>query len=113
MQNGGHVGFDSNGNIIKDSDGNVVDMQANLDALMAARAERSDQYAYMNGIEEFITSAAPQKSWKNGWGLWGGYKEDYANWEAEQQRLNEERCSHIMSISRIRSNMMKNILQYQ
>lgn len=90
VQNGGHVGFDSNGNIIKDSDGNVVDMQANLDALMAARAERSDQYAYMNGIEEFITSAAPQKSWKNGWGLWGGYKEDYANWEAEQQRLNEE-----------------------
>ncbi|MCM1269365.1 MAG: hypothetical protein NC247_01900, partial [Ruminococcus flavefaciens] len=90
VRNGGHVGFDNNGNIITDSDGNVLDMKANAEALAAARAERSDQYAYMNGIEEFITAAAPQKSWKNGWGLWGGYKEDYANWEADQQRLREE-----------------------
>lgn len=90
VENGGHVAFDNNGDLIRDSDGNVLDMQANLDALMAARAERSDQYAYMNGIEEFITASAPQKSWKNGWGLWGGYKEDYAAWEADQQRLKEE-----------------------
>lgn len=90
VRNGGHIGFDNDGNIITDSDGNVMDMKANAEALAAARAERSDQYAYMNGIEEFITAAAPQKSWKNGWGLWGGYKEDYAAWEADQQRLKEE-----------------------
>lgn len=88
VRNGGHVGFDNNGNLIKDDDGNVLDMEQVKQDILASRAARTDIYAYMNGIEEFYMPAAPKKDIWNGWGLWGGYKKDYADWEEQIAQIN-------------------------
>ena len=87
VRNGGHVAFDKDGNLMKDNDGNVIDMQAMLDEYMAERAKRSDPYKYMNGLEEYITSAPPEANIWNLFGHTSGYKAKYKEWEDEQARI--------------------------
>jgi hypothetical protein len=98
VKNGGHVGFDKDGNLLKDANGNLIDVtRINFNKV-------ADPYAYMNGNESYYSNPAPAKSWKNLFGLTQGYKDAYAQWEAEQQELEAKRNAERQLFYDVQSN---------
>lgn len=104
VRNGGHVAFDKDGKLMKDDDGNVIDMQAMLDEYMAERAKRSDPYKYMNGIEGYITSAPPEANIWNLWGNTSSYKTEYKKWEDEQTRIKTDMANEKAQFEKVQGN---------
>ena len=103
-KNGGKVAYDKNGALIRDSDGKVVDMTKSLNDYLAIRAKRTNKYKYMNGNEEYITTASPRK---NIWNLWGhtlGYNREYKKWQDEQKRIKDNMAKEKKQFETVQGN---------
>lgn len=86
VRNGGQVGFDKDGNLIKDKDGNVMDITPNPVVIT-----NEELYQYNAGEPSYMP-AMPKKGIGNLWGLTGSYKsqmEAYNN-AVERQKADEE-----------------------
>lgn len=85
-ESGGKIGFDNDGNIIKDSKGNVRDFSS-------VEATQPDAYKYNAGQPTFLPTM-PEKSWRNFWGRTSGYKlqmekyqSAYGEYEADRDKF--------------------------
>ena len=82
--------IDQNGNVIKNNDGSA--MTADDWAKARTKYLKDNEYKYRSGDTYSFGAVAPKKTWKNLWGLTGGYKsalEEY-NKQKEEYKKKEK-----------------------